>query len=667
MKTVDTVDQLTSFEKKVNEYIMALLSNKQNIENLNKTYQKINNELLVFNPNSMKEIILGNYDPSIYDEKSYPDLKYFTLSKLDNYDSFVKKFESSKENEKNYTLINLLIKKDENLTQNAINMKSLESINKLTNMLIGIYSYNISREDAKNLIFKKEWGKIIDKYNQISNNIIFNNEEEFEKDYVKPFIQSWDLIKKKCVQYKCRILREHEKQQYLDMNVNLPLCFYLVDNGDIDGGMYLASAYQNLIEWQNTFLDLIISKNNLNGVLNSYISQLEQQINIQEATKDEIINIDKKTYQDLEGLINSSSIRNIFSKDNNNITYKNYNDIIYNYDYIEEELGKLILPGLKKFKHDEIKFVSYLYEGFRGADKSSILTQYNMKYQEKSLSEDEKQILSELIKNNNIKLFNEVFSSLQILMNEIIKENYDQETLIFDIIEKLPNYIILNKELIDLLRRTKEQYMNEKIFTINSLVPTFEYFEALCWPQISKNILEDYTLILSEESKKHVLDYFKKNENQKKIINVQEFTFALRRLISRNLAGSRQEIDIKSDLELGLQIWNNEYWCKEIADNDEKDNELKDICHKDIKIGHALDLYNVLDGDTILNKFIDQSKKKEKENDINEENKNQEGNEIINTEETQADEIKENDDEENNADINEENEDDNDNDERDDY
>ena len=107
LKTVDTVDQLTSFEKKVNEYIMALLSNKQNIENFNKTYQKINNELLVFNPNSMKEIILGNYDPSIYDEKSYPDLKYFTLSKLDNYDSFVKKFESSKENEKNYTLINI--------------------------------------------------------------------------------------------------------------------------------------------------------------------------------------------------------------------------------------------------------------------------------------------------------------------------------------------------------------------------------------------------------------------------------------------------------------------------------------------------------------------------------------------------------------------------------
>ncbi len=195
LKIVNTVDQLTAFEKKVNDYIMNILSNKANIDNLNKTYQKINNELLIFDPNSMKEIILGNYEPSIYDQKVYPDFKYFTLSKIDNYDTFVKKFQSSKENEKNYTLINLLLKKDEDLTQNALRMKSLENINKLSNMLITIYSYNISREDAKKVIFKNEWGNIIDKYNNISNNIILNKEDDFEKDYVKPFIESWDIIK----------------------------------------------------------------------------------------------------------------------------------------------------------------------------------------------------------------------------------------------------------------------------------------------------------------------------------------------------------------------------------------------------------------------------------------------------------------------------------------
>ena len=62
-------------------------------------------------------------------------------------------------------------------------------------------------------------------------------------------------------------------------------------------------------------------------------------------------------------------------------------------------------------------------------------------------------------------------------------------------------------------------------------------------------------------------------------------------------------------MELGLYIYKNEFWCKEIADNDEKDNELKDICIKNIKIGNALDLYKVLDGDNILNKLSKNEKK----------------------------------------------------------
>ena len=160
----------------------------------------------------MKEIILGNYDPSLYDKKLFPDLQYYTLSKIDNYETFVKKFQSSRENEKKYTLINLLIRKDEELTENAINMQSLENINKLSNMLINLYSFNISREDAKNKIFKKEWQDIIEKYNNIAKKNIFNNEAEFEKEYVKPFIESWNLIKKKCVQYGCKILGENKEQ-----------------------------------------------------------------------------------------------------------------------------------------------------------------------------------------------------------------------------------------------------------------------------------------------------------------------------------------------------------------------------------------------------------------------------------------------------------------------
>ena len=36
-------------------------------------------------------------------------------------------------------------------------------------------------------------------------------------------------------------------------------------------------------------------------------------------------------------------MRNILT-DSNKTNYKNYNDIIYNFDSIEEELGKIVLP-----------------------------------------------------------------------------------------------------------------------------------------------------------------------------------------------------------------------------------------------------------------------------------------------------------------------------------
>ena len=39
----------------------------------------MNNELLNFDPQSLKEIILGHYDPSIYDQNTYPDIQYLIV------------------------------------------------------------------------------------------------------------------------------------------------------------------------------------------------------------------------------------------------------------------------------------------------------------------------------------------------------------------------------------------------------------------------------------------------------------------------------------------------------------------------------------------------------------------------------------------------------------
>jgi hypothetical protein len=81
-------------------------------------------------------------------------------------------------------------------------------------------------------------------------------------------------------------------------------------------------------------------------------------------------------------------MRNIYTKEGK-INYKGYNDIIYDYDYIENELGKKLLTGIKQFKNGYIRFITYLYEGFLG-DNNSILIDINDKYPQRELSYEEK-------------------------------------------------------------------------------------------------------------------------------------------------------------------------------------------------------------------------------------------------------------------------------------
>ena len=402
------------------------------------------------------------------------------------------------------------------------------------------------------------------------------------------------------------------------MKIENSLSNFLVDDGDKEGGMFLASAYENLISWQNIFINEIISKNGMKGILNSYVSKLEQEIFIQDASKDEIINIDDNTYNSLKDLISTYSMRNIFTE-NNEINYLNYNDIKYDYDLIEEELGKIILPGLKKFKNNQIKFITYLYEGFRGGN-STILVDYNFKYAQRELSDIEKESLFELLQNNQqSKFINDVFASLQILMNEIVKENYEQNYLIYKVIESLPTYIILNNELVQLFKRKYEYYIDMpdlKVFTINTLVSIFEYFESLCWNNMKKNIPPDYQLDISEDNKKYILEYFEGIKDKKTLINQKNFTTALRRLISRTFIGTRQEAEIKFDSALKLYIYREDLWPTGFIDNDLFDVEIILICKDDILICNCWALYNLLEGDTMIDVIKKKDDRKNKENNI---------------------------------------------------
>ena len=155
-------------------------------------------------------------------------------------------------------------------------------------------------------------------------------------------------------------------------------------------------------------------------------------------------------------------------------------------DIIEEELGKKILPGIKKFTNEKIRFVTYLYEGFRG-ENSTVLKDYINKYNQRELNELEKDNLYNLLEaNRNSRFYNDVFASLQILMNQIIKENYPKDHLLYTIIGSLPKYIILEPKLVQFFTTQYEYYYEDKLFTVDSLISIFDYFESLCWKDMKK-------------------------------------------------------------------------------------------------------------------------------------------------------------------------------------
>ena len=614
LKTVDTPDKLDKFELEVDLFLNNLINNKHEIEKLNNEYKKINDKLYNFNPQSIKEIIQSNYPPNIYKQEIYPNIQYFTVSKIIDMQNFINKFNSSEENKKKYALIDALINKDSDLTKNAMLMQNLIGINELSNLLLNIYSYKITRDEAKKIKLIDEIPKIVQHFNEFSLTPI--NENEFNSRYITGFIDSWNNIKTKAVQYKCRVLRELEKgQKPYEIKIDNLLCDFLVDDGDKEGGMFLAAAYQFLIESQNTFINNIISKNSISGVLNSYVVQLEQEIKIQDATRNEIININDEVFDLLEKLVISNSMRNIFTKKKNEINYSDYNDITYNYDIIEEELGKKILPGLKKFTNDKIRFITYLYEGFRG-ENSTVLKDYINKYSQRELNEQEKDSLYTLLEEHrNSRFYNDVFASLQILMNQIIKENYEKDKILYTIIERLPKYIQLEPILVDFFRGQYQYYYEQNLFTVNSLISIFDYFEALCWKDMIKNIPFDFQEDVPEKAKEYMISYFDKNKNENKIINKDNFTSAIRKLISRTIAVTRQEMEIQNKVKLKHYIINEDLWNRSTIETEGFENEIDEIFKFDVTVGQSYSLFIALNGENILdNKLF---KKKAKESDFN--------------------------------------------------
>ena len=215
--------------------------------------------------------------------------------------------------------------------------------------------------------------------------------------------------------------------------------------------MYIAAAYQSFITWQNSFLQSIIDSDKLNENLNYYIENMLKKVQVQEANSKQILSIDNifpnSEYNDFEDLVYTFTKRDIYSKDK--INYQRYNKFIFNFEKIEEELGKLILPEKCLFENeDKLNFLIFWGESY-----SDAIEKFYKKYPQIDLNEEEKKKIDKEFKriyqNENNYDFKKFFGSMQLFIFFLSNNNFINEKDLNIIIKERPPYLKLYEKFID--------------------------------------------------------------------------------------------------------------------------------------------------------------------------------------------------------------------------
>ena len=565
-----------NFEKKVEDIILKCL---KKYPEYSKMYNDENQKQSDLDIKSLKTYVTELIHPSSesYSEKEYPMFKYFNYTKYKSEEDMMKRMN----NKEKYALI----KQFSCGSPEVKNLAHLQAFNEFTNFMVNHYSFKISREDAKNKILGDE---------EITKELGFN--KKFGN-----FVKAWEHIAKYARKYKCR----PEMDVKPTFTKKDKLINFLNDAGELYNGMYLAAACQSFIDWQNTFLQPIVDANAFNGILHNYVSNILRKIPVQEAKHDQIVLIKERfekygKYSDFNDLIYAFSERNIFGE-NGKINYSDYNTFVYDYDGIEEELGKIILPGVCLFLgEDELNFVTYWGEGFRGGN-SGMITKFYGKYRQKDLTDEEKQIVYEYISNMNKNKsakanqkrkydFKYFFGSMQILLFYLTEKGVMNENeKIVNIIKNAPGYLKLSNDC-------KSFFYNEgNNFSLNQLMNLFFFFEHLCFEDLAETLQPEYRQPIDAKLKEKIIEKLIKKKDEFNLIPNKDLGAATRRLISRYLAGKLQVTDITENRDLSYELTRAELW-------EEKIGQLEDLIEQvtgrifefKLTVGQAYEFYNII-------------------------------------------------------------------------
>jgi hypothetical protein len=541
---LQTIEERNNFEDKIENIIKECINE---YDSYKVQYIKKNYKQAQLDKNNIKIIINELVPVEEYSEKEYPFFKYFMTTKYQNKNSFLSQIEkiNHKTFKSKYPLISQLLADNDNIKK----LKYLPDINEFSNFIIDYYSNKITREEAKNKILdEKILKKIENKFNKFKSAV-----KEIKGD-----ISFYKSLKK--IKYK-----ELEKET--------PLIYFFNDDSELDYGIYITAAYQKFISWQNEFLQSIIPSIDEDSKLYFYLNNLKKKIFAQDAIEENILSLESIN---LDNIIRKYSRRDIFKEDGT-INYINYNSFVYDFDSIEKELAKLILPGKCLFKKDGLRFISYNF------DINSEITIFNINYSQSNLNEKEKNKVYYYFKTNlkekDINAYKNFFNSFLYLFFYLNRNKNDRNKKIIKILEDLPEDNKISKDFINFINKEGKE------LEICQLIKVFLILEDLSFDKCINSLDNKYKSNFNKTVIENKNKIFEKKENLIKAIQ----RYMLRYLI---LNDNTEEIDKRS---LISELFKSNLW--NINENEIKDIEqiiIEEFGNLNLKISNVFYFYQLI-------------------------------------------------------------------------
>ena len=564
-------EERDEFENKCNNVIENAIRNYKINSN---TFIENNKKILDIKDITIKSIVQETSDLNNLSQMPlYPLINYFIVTKYPEEDSFYEQFEAIPNSTSKYPVMTAYLTAIQNKDNDINDISEIFTlINPFIIYVLEKYNNKISRKDAKNI-------KIMDELDQ----------DQYMGQLFESFQKGWEKIYKKLTNYDC-----HGDLPPKNITKEDCLAYVLNDNFEDGYGKYIASAYKTIITCQNEFLSRLISNH-------------PKKIIVQKASPKEIVSFTIKNdlFNSFDDIISVFSNRN-YSYENGKFDYSGYKNIQFDFDSIENELSKLLLPGKKLFKGElEQEFINYAFEAFN--QDETIITKYKDKIQNaKSLSTEERTKLNHAIKGMD---YNKIIFNLQSLFLYFInKKNITGNEILFLEIKNLPENIIkLDNEFINIFNRLHSDYFD---LQLNQLIDFYEYIEWLIFPKIIRNLprntelsdeefkslnLLEYINAYNDLSKEQVDKLNKHFENKELLITKSDLRGAIRKYISRYMVSERFK---KFNTSIFDEIsYKDELWKDQITSDENEErfyNEIHELNSIKIKVGQTVDLYKKL-------------------------------------------------------------------------